>query len=98
MLVMLDLSAAFDSVDQEQLMFLFECEYRIQDLALSWLRSYLDGRTYRVQIDGTSCECGVYSATGFCSWTHSIHDVFCAIVSYTSEARHFLMAYKSMCL
>ena len=27
MLVILDLSAAFDSVDQEQLTFLFECEY-----------------------------------------------------------------------
>ena len=44
-LVMLDLSAAFDCVDQEQLMSLFQHEYGICGSALSWFRSYLDGRT-----------------------------------------------------
>ena len=57
MVVMLDLSAAFGFVDQEQLLFLFECEYRIQGRALSWFRSCLDGRTCRFQIDGASSEC-----------------------------------------
>ena len=57
MLVMLDLSAAFDYVDQEQRVFLFECEYGVQGRPLSWFRSYLDGRTYRVQTDGASSEC-----------------------------------------
>ena len=63
MLVMLDLSAAFDSVDQEQLMYLFEHEYglymgyRYAEVQLSWFRSYLDGRTYRVQIDEASSHC-----------------------------------------
>ena len=64
MLVMLDLSAAFDCVDQEQLMSLFQNEYGICASALSWFRSYLDGRTYRVQIDDSSSQyvslwCGV---------------------------------------
>ena len=57
MLVMFNLSAAFDYVDQEQLMVLFECAYGIQGRALSWLKSYLDGRTYRFHIDGASSEC-----------------------------------------
>ena len=57
MLVMFDLSAVFASVDQEQLIFLFEYEYGIQGRALSWFRSYLDGRTYHVEIDGASSEC-----------------------------------------
>ena len=57
MLVMLDLSAAFDSVDQEQLLYIFEHEYGICGSALSWFRSYLDGRTYRVQIDEASSHC-----------------------------------------
>ena len=39
MLVMLDLSAAFDSVDQEQLLYIFEHEYGICGSALSWFRS-----------------------------------------------------------
>ena len=51
MLVMLDLSTVFDSVDQEKLMFMFECQYGIQGRALSWFRSY------HVQIDGASSEC-----------------------------------------
>ena len=57
MLVMLDLSAAFDSVDQEQLMSLFEHEYGICRSALSWFRAYLDGRTYGVQIDEALSHC-----------------------------------------
>ena len=57
MLVMLDVSAAFDSVDHEQLMSLFEHEYGITGSALSWFRSYLVGRTYRVQIDESSSRC-----------------------------------------
>ena len=57
MLVMLYKSAAFDYVGQEQMMFLFEGEYGIQGRALTWFRSYLDRRKYRVQIDGASFEC-----------------------------------------
>ena len=57
MLIMLDVSAAFDFVDQEQLMFLFECEYGIQGRTLPWFRSNVNGGTYRVQIDGASSEC-----------------------------------------
>ena len=47
----------FDYVDQEQLMSLFEHEYGICGSALSWFRTFLGGRTYRVQIDEASSHC-----------------------------------------
>ena len=64
MLVILDLSAAFDSIDQEQLLTLLELEYGIQDRALSWFKSYLKDRTYKIMVESESSEdiplwCGV---------------------------------------
>lgn len=63
-LVMLDLSAAFDSINQSKLLSVLESNYRIQGKALSWFRSYLEERSYRVVIDGASSDpvplsCGV---------------------------------------
>jgi len=44
-LVLLDLSAAFDTVDHEILLSILETRFAIQCTALDWLRSYLTGRT-----------------------------------------------------
>ena len=43
--VMLDLSAAFDTVDHNQLLSVLESEFSVTDKALSWFSSYLKGRT-----------------------------------------------------
>ena len=48
--VMLDLSAAFDTVDHNQLLYVLESEFSVTDKALSWFSSYLKGRTQRVKI------------------------------------------------
>ena len=50
--VMLDLSAAFDVVDHDILLSKLEI-YGFEDKAVSWLSSYLSGRSQMVYVDGT---------------------------------------------
>ena len=50
--LMVDLSAAFDTVDHSLLLNILEFKFHITGLALSWLRSFLTGRFQRVKIDG----------------------------------------------
>ena len=64
LLVMLDLSAAFDTVNHNILLTRLNEELGISGLALEWFRSYLAKRGQRVSIDGSlserfSLECGV---------------------------------------
>lgn len=49
-LLLLDLSAAFDTVDLEKLLRILENEFGIIGIALKWLRSFLIGRTQKVRI------------------------------------------------
>ena len=55
-LAMLDLSAAFDTVDHSILCKRLERSMDISGNALSWFRSYLDNRTMRVCIDNVYSE------------------------------------------
>jgi len=50
-LCLLDLTAAFDTVDHELLMLRLERHFGIHDVALEWFRSYLQGRSFRVIYD-----------------------------------------------
>ena len=46
----LDLSAAFDTIDQDKLLCILEEELGIQGTALKWFKSLFKGRTQRVKI------------------------------------------------
>ena len=64
LLVLLDLSAAFDTIDYGILLEKLRSAFGVRDTALSWIASYLSGRTQQVSIDGTlsmkfDLECGV---------------------------------------
>jgi len=55
-LVMLDLSAAFDVIDHSILIKRLQYSYGISGDALSWIESYLSNRTQCVSIDGVQSE------------------------------------------
>ena len=51
-LLLLDLSAAFDTLDHSILLERLSKSYGIKDGAAEWLRSYLTGRTFSVHVNG----------------------------------------------
>ena len=58
MLVLLDLSSAFDTIDQDILLNKLLKNFGISGNALKWIKSYLKGRTFSVRIgnvDGKTC-------------------------------------------
>ena len=60
LLVLLDLSAAFDTIDHAVLLERLNVNFGIKGLALTWLQSYLSNRRQAVQILGaSSAETGV---------------------------------------
>ena len=50
-LVLVDLSAAFDTISHEHLLSLLSSRFGVSGTVLSWLQSYLSGRSYRVKIN-----------------------------------------------
>jgi len=63
-LVLLDLSAALDTIDHSILLNRLETRYGIKGLALNWFKSYLEGRSQSVCVDNILSEpseliCGV---------------------------------------
>ena len=48
--IFLDLSAAFDTIDTEKILQILHDEIGIRDVALEWFRSFLQNRTQRVKM------------------------------------------------
>ena len=62
--VLLDLSSAFDTIDQLSLVNRLTTWFGVRDTALRWFSSYLSGRSQSVKINkslskSTKLECGV---------------------------------------
>jgi hypothetical protein len=55
-LILLDLTAAFDVINHDLLLHRMVRRYGITDSVLEWFRSYLSGRVQSVTIDGTQSE------------------------------------------
>ena len=55
-LVLLDLSAAFDTIDHQRLLRTLESSFGIKGKVLAWFQSYLTGRTQTVQIKKSTSE------------------------------------------
>ena len=56
-LTLLDLSAAFDTIDHTILLDRLNGYYGIRELALGWFKSYLSGRTHSVKVGSTLKSC-----------------------------------------
>ena len=55
-LLLLDLSAAFDTVDHDKLLQILSCELGLGGMVLNWFRSFLYGRTQATSINGCKSE------------------------------------------
>ena len=85
-LVLLDLSAAFDTVDHDILIEVLQNRLSVNDIALSWFRSYLTNRTQSINVDGLQSACGavacsvpqgsVLGAIKFICYTEDVVGVF----------------------
>ena len=67
-LCLLDLIAAFDTVDHDLLLLRFERQFGLHGIVLAWLRSYLSGTTFRVVYNGCTSFV-VYIVCSHCSVT-----------------------------
>ncbi|PIK43405.1 putative RNA-directed DNA polymerase from mobile element jockey-like [Apostichopus japonicus] len=87
-LVLLDLTAAFDTIDHDILLQRLEHRFGINGTALKWFDSYLRGRTQRVCIDNCYSDdeplfCGVPQGSGlgpilFTLYTSPLEDIILA--------------------
>ena len=71
-LVLLDLSAAFDTLDHNILIAILNRHFNISDLALSWFRSYLSQHSQFVKIDNFSYINQLRRAAGLRSRTYPL--------------------------
>ena len=85
-LVLLDLSAAFDTVDHDTLLDILHERFAVTDIPLMWFRSYMSDRTQSVSVNGAasapvvvSCSVPQGSVLGpleFISYTADVVEVF----------------------
>ena len=52
LLMLLDLSAAFDTVDPDKMLLILEKRYGVRGIALKWFASFLKGRSQKVTVKG----------------------------------------------
>ena len=92
--VMLDLSAAFDKIDQSILLETSGFGFGVAGTALKWFTSYLSQRTQQVQIKGTLSEkkqltTGIPSCLGPVLFTIYVADLFQIVEKHLPEAQGY---------
>ena len=85
-LVLLDLSAAFDTVDHSTLLSVLQQRFGVNDVALAWLQSYLSERTQKFFVEGVmsrpiNVNCSVpqgsvFGPVEFIAYTEDVTTVF----------------------
>ena len=74
-LVLLDLSAAFDTIDHQILLNKLSSRLHLSKSAVNWVAAYLDERYQKIMIgDATSRN---FKLATVCSWTFAFHTVYC---------------------
>ena len=73
-LALLDLSAAFDTLDHPILLQRLETTFGISGIVLHWFASYLEGREQSVKVDNVLSS----PSTGFGPWANPVHIVLSA--------------------
>jgi len=73
-LLLLDLSAAFDTVDHEVLFKCLDISYGVTGCALKWFQWYMCGRTQHVRLGLTKSSI-VWSSTRISPWSHLVYAV-----------------------
>ena len=105
-LVLLDLSAAFDTNDHDNLFYILEKYVGIGGSALRLIRSYFSDRTQRVQIDGmsdfASLLCGVPQGSvlgpmKFCLYNNN-NNIFFYSANIQLDKNLFNALYKITCV
>lgn len=90
-LVLLDQTAAFDTVDHNILVARLRHLVGICGSALDWFMSYLADRTLCISLGGSeSCSADIWDSTGFNIGTPAFLPVFAASGFHFEEAWHFL--------
>ena len=96
--VLLDLSAAFDTIDQLSLVNRLTEWFGVRDTALRWFSSYLSGRSQSVKIDeslseSTGLECGVPQGSVLGPILFSLYTApLSKIIGTFSTVKHLLYA------
>ena len=89
LLVSLDVSAAFDTIDHSILLRLLESRLGVTGQCLNWFRSYLSDRTTKVIIDGKRSDIKRvnFGVPQGCPWPKTFYTIHIATGVYCTQAQ-----------